>query len=314
MRFLSALLVLPLAGAAILPDSIGTRQRGTVQPVAIAAPDRPVFDEYGFQDGETAKYGAITATAWRFQDSTGALAAFEAQRPAGWQPSKLGKLAVEGAEGALIARGNYLLLFRGEKPTLPEIDPVIEGLPNLEQSPLPTWIDYLPAQGITPNSERYILGPASLEKFFPGVPASLAAFRMGAEAIAGTYGDTKMAIFNYPTPQIAIERFPEFQKAAGLVAKRAGPMIAVIVAPKDPNAAEKLLSLVRYQPQITWSERVPTRKDNIGNLILNAFLLIAILLGFALVAGLSYGGMRVLRRRFGKLDENEQMIVLHIEH
>ncbi|MEN6603747.1 MAG: hypothetical protein ABFD86_15160, partial [Bryobacteraceae bacterium] len=92
-----------------------------------------------------------------------------------------------------------------------------------------------------------------------------------------------------------------------------GPLVAVIVSPKDPNAAEKLLSKVRYQAEITWNERIPTRRDNIGNLILNIFLLIGILLAFAAVSGLIVGGSRTLARRlFGWKPDTETIITLDL--
>ena len=62
------------------------------------------------------------------------------------------------------------------------------------------------------NSPRYILGPVSLERYFPGVPPSIAAFSIGAEAQLGRYstpkGEMAVAIFNYPNPSIARERQP----------------------------------------------------------------------------------------------------------
>jgi hypothetical protein len=122
----------------------------------------------------------------------------------------------------------------------------------------------------------------------------------------------KLAIFSYPTPQIARERLVDFQRISGAMAKRAGPLVAVVLSPANPDDAERLLAQVRYEPNITWSERVPTRRDNIGNLIINAFELIGILLAFCVVAGISYGGVRSLLRRTGPSGEPEAMITLHL--
>ena len=49
-----------------------------------------------------------------------------------------------------------------------------------------------------------------------------------------------------PTPQIARQQTAEFQKISGAMVKRAGPMVAVILSPSNADAAEKLLSLIRY--------------------------------------------------------------------
>jgi hypothetical protein len=320
MRLLIALFVPVLAGAAIWPDNIGAWHRVSAQPAGVTQ-QQALWDEFGFQESEAARYGSdgksFTATAYRFIDPTGAMAAFEWQRPAAAKPSPLGRMAAETANGLLIQHGNYLLSFEGYKPTSAETGNLVQILPKLDQSPLPTLIDYLPADNLIRNSERYVTGPTALETFFPGVPSATAAFRMGAEGAVGTFhepgGDLKLAVFNYPTPHIARERLEEFGKIPGAMAKRSGPLVAVILNPANADSAEKLLSRVRYQAEITMSERVPTRKDNIGDLIINAFILIGILLCFSVVAGVAFGGFRTLRQRFFKGAQDEAMIVLHLE-
>ena len=121
-----------------------------------------------------------------------------------------------------------------------------------------------------------------------------------------------LAVFSYPTPQIARERLVDFQRISGAMVKRTGPLLAVILAPRDSNEAERLLGKVRYEPTITWNERVPTRRDNIGDLVINAFELIGILLVFCVVAGVSYGGFRAFRRRSAAAGGGEAMIMLHL--
>ncbi|HKW98209.1 MAG TPA: DUF6599 family protein [Bryobacteraceae bacterium] len=317
MRYLVALL-LPLASyAGIWPDTFGAFHRTSVQPVELQ--DRALWNEYGFQQAEQAQYESqakkFTAIAYRLQDSTGAYGAFEWQRPANARPSALSKLAVQTADGVMLAHGNYLLVFNGYQPTTPELDALIQSLPSLDQSLLPNLSSYLPEKFL-PNSERYVVGPVGLARFDPGIPPSTAAFHLGSEAQLASFhtskGDLKLAIFSYPTPQIARERVVDFQRISGAMAKRTGPLVAVILPPANPDEAEKLLAEVRYEPTITWNERVPTRRDNIGNLVVNIFELIGILLIFCAVAGISVGGLRTILRRTGPTGDNDPMIVLHL--
>jgi len=167
------------------------------------------------------------------------------------------------------------------------------------------------------NSQRYITGPASLERFFPGLPPAVAAFRYGAEAVTGVYrmpkGDTQMAIFNYPTHQIARERQGEFSQIPGAMVKRSGPLLAVVLNAPDADAAERLLGQVRYQATVTVDEYVPTKRDNIGNLVVNAFVLIGILLAFSLVSGLVVGALRAFRHRGKAGEEADAILTLHID-
>jgi hypothetical protein len=312
--------LLPLtASAAILPDTIAAFHRaGSSKP---ALSDRQVWAEYGLKDSETAAYenGAakLTVSVWQFQDTTGSMAAFDWQRPADAKPSKLGGLAAETGNGLIWAHGQYLLIFEGYKPNAAELDGIAQGLRNVDTTPLPVLPSYLPSEALSPNSERYVTGPASLAKFDPAISAALAGFHYGAEAQVGVFhspkGDLTLAIFNYPTPQIAMDKVTEFQKLPGAVAKRSGPFVAVTVAPADPEMAERLLGQIRYQAQITRDEYVPTQRDNIGNLLLNICILIGILAGFALVSGLFFGGLRYLARVLRKGPEPEPMITLHLE-
>ncbi len=320
MKFLLATLLLPvLAAAAIWPDAIGPYRKTSTPPTTVI--DRPLWDEYGLKETETAIYDnsgkQFTATAWRLQDTTGALAAFDWQRNPKSVPSKVAALAAETSDTLLLVHGNYLLSFSGYKPTLPELDAVAAELRNVDGTSLPTLPGFFPSENLVPNSERYIIGPVGLAKFDPGIPPSVAGFRLSAEAQMGVFrspkGEMALAIFKYPNPQIAMEKVTEFGKVPGSVVKRSGPLVAVILSPPDPDAAERLLSQVRYEAAITRSEYVPTRKDNIGNLIINAFVLIGILLAFAVVSGLFVGGFRAFLRRGKKGDELEPMIMLHLE-
>jgi hypothetical protein len=226
-------------------------------------------------------------------------------------------LAADTPTTLLMVHGNYRFSFDGYKPPVPELDAVVAELRNVDTTALPTLPGFLPTQNLVPNSERYILGPVGLARFDPGIPPSVAAFHMGAEAQLGVFhspkGDMALAIFNYPTQQIALQKIGDFEKLPGAVAKRSGPFVAVVLSPVDPDAAERLLSQVRYQAVVTRDEYVATRRDNIGNLVINAFVLIGILLSFAVVSGLLVGGFRVLLRHGRKGDDAEAMIMLHLE-
>jgi hypothetical protein len=243
------------------------------------------------------------------------LAAFEWQRPADAKPSGAAKVAASTRDGLILAHGNYLVSIQGYQPPAAEVKAVLDKLPHVEQAPLPN--DYLPTRDLVANSERYVLGPGSLAQFGPGIPPAVAGFHFGVEGQLAAFhtpkGDMKLAIFNYPTPQIAMQQYEAFGKLPGAMAKRSGPLIAVVLSPADPNAAEHLLSQVRYEAEVTLSERVPTHKDNVGNLVVTAFELTGILLLFTLVSGLAYGGMRAFFRRGGRGEAADAMIVLHLQ-
>ena len=320
MKLRVLLLLLPaLAEAAIWPDALGPYQRtATAKP---ALTDQALWDELGLKEAESAVEqngtAKVTATAYRLQDTTAALSAFDWRRPADAKPSRLANLAAETAKGVLVVRGNYLLSIEGYQPAAAELAPVLDGLRDADTTPLPTLPGFFPDQNLVPNSERYITGPVALQKFDPGIPPSVAAFHLAAEAQLGVFhspkGDLTLAVFNYPTNQIAMQKQGDFQKLAGAVVKRSGPLVAVILSPPDADAAERVLAQVRYEAQITLHEATPVTPNAVGNMLVNIFILIGILLAFSLVAGLFVGGFRtvVLRRRQG--EQEDPMILLHLE-
>ena len=318
MKFVTALLLPLLASAAILPETIGPYHRTSTSQPTLA--DKPVWDEYGLKASESAVYEnekeKFTATAWRLQDPTGALAAFDWQRPADAKPSDAAKLAAESKTGLLLVHGNYLLSFDGYKPAKEELNPVLDALVNVDNSSLPVLPSYLPSEALAANSERYVTGPASLQRFQPAIPPSVAGFHFGAEAQIGLFhspkGDFTLTIFNYPTHQMAMQQMPQFEKLPGAMVKRSGPMIAVVLSSPDPDFAEHVLGQVRYQAEITRDEYVPTQRDNVGVLLYNAFVLIGILLAFAVVSGIVFGGLRTFRHRGKKGEEADAMITLRL--
>ena len=137
MKFLFPLFLPILAGAAVLPDSIGPYQRSEVSAPTVA--DRPLWDEYGLKSSESAVYlngpGRLVVSVWRLQDSTAAMAAFDWQRPAAAKPSSLAALAAETPKAVLLVHGNFLLSLVGYKPTAEELTAVYAVLPDADPSP-----------------------------------------------------------------------------------------------------------------------------------------------------------------------------------
>ncbi len=292
------------AAAAILPERFGDFQRTSVQ--AFTPTEQAVYEEYGLDAAEKAQYTAgsrkVEITALRAKDSTGAYGMYHWLRPAEGKPAELGERGAESGEMTIFQLGNYVVLIRGPRPETDHLNLLGAVLPRIERTAPPPLAQYLPAQGVVSNSERYVLGPVVLEKLAPAIPPSVAAFHLGAEAQFAEYqatgGRLALALFSYPTPQLARAQFEEFQKLPDLMVKRSGPLIAVVVKPFSRDEAARLLARVRWDATLTWSQQPGSQKDNVGNLILNIFLLTGIILGFALVAGLGFGSVRILLRRY----------------
>jgi hypothetical protein len=119
-----------------------------------------------------------------------------------------------------------------------------------------------------------------------------------------------LILISYPTPQIAAEHLRQLDAArqppgsaatlniGPIFDKRTGPMLVIATGAVSESDAKALLSLVNYEADVTWNENTYTgKKNNLGNLLLNVFMLCAILMAFSAVAGLAFGGIRIFFNR-----------------
>ncbi len=307
-----------LCPGAIWPEEFFGYKRVSVSPHSPG--EEPFWEEYGFEDGETAKYEldaeSFTATADRFLDATSAMAVFQLHRPVEAEYSELTDLAVEWDDGAFLVHGNYVFRFDGFKPTAEQIVGQLLIVPMLEQSPLPSWVAFVPTDGRVIGTERFVIGPASLEAFEPRVPPSVAGFHFGVEAQIAEFespqGPLRMAVFSSPTPHIARERLPEFRMLPNVLVKRSGPLLAVVLEPTDPDEAQKLLGRVNYRANITWDEYAMRNEPTLSEILLTGFLFVGALLLLAVFFGAVFGSMKFLRWGRDGVEE-DPMILLHID-
>lgn len=318
-RLIFALLSLALpALPELLPPAIGPNKLAS--HTAAPTPDPAVWSELGLEDSGLGAYdgpaGHYTLTLYRLQDPTAALVAFDWQRPPDARRIPLATLAAETPGGTLIVgTGNYLVVWQGHKPSPEELNLLLLNIPKYQHGLLPTLPGFLPSAGLRPNSERYIVGPSTLARFYPEISPSLAAFHLSAEAQTGIYGKdggVRLAVFSYPTFEIARKQAVELGKIPSAIVKRTGPLVAVTVHPSDLDEAERVLSRVRYQAEVTLPQKPPTPRDNPGNLLLNVALLIGILIVFCAISGLAFGAIRQLFRRVMPQEDGESMVMLHL--
>jgi hypothetical protein len=309
------------AFAAIFPDQIGDYRK--TAPKTIGIPDRALYDEYGLEATEAADYTApdqkkFSGVGWHLHDSTGALALFQFRRPPGAIAASFAPLAVKTSDGIIFAYGNYVFQFTGAYPDPATLEPFYKQLTNLENSPLPALLSYLPTDGREPNSERYILGPVSLQRFDPGIPPSLAAFHLGTEGELAKYQTPKglltLVVFSYPTPSMAREQAAEMQKLPGAVIKRTGPLVVATLQPPDADAAERILGKINYQASVNVDEKPPVNQvRGFAGMILSIFVLAGIILVICVMGGLGFAGVRILSRKMWRKEDVGGMIVLDLD-
>jgi hypothetical protein len=143
-------------------------------------------------------------------------------------------------------------------------------------------------------------------------------FTSGAEVVMAKYaanaGDSTLMLVEYPTPQIAAERLRQIDAAHKITQQqpgvapivdvgpffdaRTGPIIVVAAGPLSQSEARSLMAAISYEADVTWNENTyVSKKDNLANFLFNAIILCGIVVGLALVAGVAFGGLRVLVKR-----------------
>ncbi len=284
------------ASAAIWPQRLGVYERKSVQPASSAETSAA---ENGLEETEQASYGQFMILAARYKDPTGAYAA-----------------ALEMKDRPLQV-GNYLITCTGRCPK--DLSALVEKLPKMSHAALPTLGNYLPAKNLIPHSDRYILGPIGLEAAAPQIPASAVAFDFGAEAALARYrisgGEATLAVFSYPTMQMARQQAGVLEKLPGVALKRSGPIIALVLAAGNQAAGDKLLAGVTYQAALSSDDQplpLVLKPQSAAQMVLAIIALAGIVLGFCLLSGLAFGAFRVLARRFGYSDAGVPFTTLHL--
>lgn len=327
----------------MLPSQFGGWQAsGPIKPStdpAVADPINPLLlKEYGFTNLDSATYvrddgRRLTIKAARFSDASGAYGAFTFYRMPQMITEEIGDQGSSLNERVLFLRGNILVdavFARLSAMSAAELRELAGDLPLPpgNAAHLPDLPSYLPRQSLVENSIKYAMGPVALEKLNAPLAADLVDFNAGAEVVIGNYkssgGDATLLVISYPTPQIAAEHLRRMDAAhaqpgtAPFFDRRSGPIVAVASGPLSQSEAKSLLASVNYEADVTWNENTHfTQKDNLANLLVNIIILCGILLGLALVAGVAFGGIRLLVKRLFPnrfFDRPEQMefISLHL--
>jgi hypothetical protein len=110
---------------------------------------------------------------------------------------------------------------------------------------------------------------------------------------------------------MARERQDAFLQA-GMIAKRSGPLVAVVLAGADPDAAQTVLAKVQYEASLTRQSVGTPPAQGLANIVLTGFLLSGVVIAASLLAGLWLGGFRALLKKFGLYKEHDAVTVLRI--
>jgi hypothetical protein len=338
---------------AILPQEFaGWQRQSSVETSTDAASADPtnaaVLKEYRFTDFASSTYTrddgrTLKIRAARFADASGAFGAYTFYLQPEMRKEEIGDQGASLGQRVLFYRGHVLVdaLFSRESPMsgaeLRELAGVLPS-PGGSAGNLPTFIQFMPRRGYIANTQKYAMGPAALAALAPPVTADLVDFAVSSEVTLGRYetpsGEATLMLISYPTPQMAADHLRRIDAehqldrpqadvstircAGSFCDKRTGPILAIATGPIPDGDAKSLLNMVNYEARVSWNQATDSHEvRDLYNLILNVVILCAILGVLAIIAGVAFGGFRILMKRWFPdkvFDRPEQMefISLHL--
>ncbi len=307
-----------------------------------------VLKEYRFTDLASSTYTrddgrTLKVRAARFADASGAFGAYTFYLQPEMTKEQIGDQGASLGQRVLFYRGNVLVDAQFSKESAmsgAELRELAGALPrpNGNAANLPTFIEFMPRRGYVANTQKYVMGPAALGALAPPVSPDLVDFNASSEVSLARYdtssGEATLMLISYPTPQLAAEHLrridaahqmtqpqsgvSSIENAGSFFDKRTGPILVIATGPVSDSDAKSLLRMVNYEASVTWNTPTdnPQARD-LYMLILNIVILCAIVGGLAIVAGVAFGGIRILMKRWYPdkiFDRPEQMefISLHL--
>jgi hypothetical protein len=346
------LAALPVSAQGILPNSFGgwsgSVKAGLNPPVVydgdhtgsmLAHQRAAARQEYGFLLGEEGTYSlgqdALQVTLYRMKDPSGAYGLYSYLRAPDMARPGPNEHSVMSRGEALVLLGNLVLDIHGSDVTrdADDLNALVSALSSkAQQGPLPTLTEHLPTKGFIDRSDKYILGPVTLNQFFPVSQNDWLGFSSGAEAEVARYHvdgrELNLLIADFPTPQTAQKKLNELQtvyhvnaadadqNGSPVFGKRSITLLAIVFGARTQAEADKLLNQVQSGAEVTWNE--PTfqfKEPPITTMIVGAIIGTGIICCFALISGIAFGGFRIVVKRFWPdkvFDRSSTMQVLQL--
>jgi hypothetical protein len=243
--------------------------------------------------------GKVRLTLYEMADASAAYGLFTLERSgdhAGLTPVSVGTEAFRIGNREFFWQSKYLVKLEGNAAPADEFARSISE--NIfGRSRKPPVSSHLPPENLVEGSERYIVDEASIGRDLELNPANLG-FDDSVEVAAADYrvkGRTAhLVLLMYPTQQVAKkyeDQWTNGKDNESTFRKRVGPLVAWVRGSRDPVIAKSILDGVNYESQVIWDQ--PRPDLSLRQVILTIFTFIGIALVFTLVAGLSFGGLRI---------------------
>ena len=308
----------------------GWTQSGAAQSVGPSSDARfpdlwPIFQEYGYASGtlqQYAKNGQIISVAlYRTKDPSGAYGLYSFLRTPGMAHAEITDHSSISSNRALVLDGTTVIEITGTGLDLLKFGADFKSLVDAlaappADGPYPDLVKRLPVHAFQEGTDRYILGPVALKSLAPVAEGDWAGFASGAEAEVGQYrvaGGTRtvtLIVIDYPTPQVATKMLKDWNaifnldaqnpdsKKPAIYSTRKLTTIGLVSGALNADEARAILAHLNSGEELTWNEpSFSVDQSNINGVIASVIVGTGILCMFTLVAGLAFGGVRLVVKR-----------------
>jgi hypothetical protein len=329
--------------AELLPDNLaGVKATGEIKQYSAAdlaqliADKAAVYQEYTVARAASRQYGATRVDLFETQTPLAAFGLLTYTSGEGGSKTVVESIGSGGArvDGAVVFwKENYFV--RLTMPNTALARAVAETITPIDAPARPRLLEDLPQTSIIAGSQRYFLGPESLNAYvergrdmfgFAGdAEAVMAEYQTGARKPAG--GATsqnnasahssqsppmKLVIIEYKTPQFAyyaMERATNYVNSLSedeqnrIIVKREGNYIVEAVSFQDREATQALVDSIKYPYSVKWLHdprrplRDPFRMQKAAQMLISTFGLLGVLLLVVFVGGSIFGTAVFLKRR-----------------
>jgi hypothetical protein len=327
----------PARGQVAFPATAADFARSSEPTAVPVSTSEAALSEYGVASTGSARYSrgpeSFDVTVFKMKDASGAYGFYSFLQQPEMRRANFTDHSAISSKGALILVGN--LVLEVENPNAAALSRPIDALvksfsAQAEVGSLPILGSYLPAERRVDFSDRYVLGPQTLDQLFPGGIGNSVGFNRSAEAEVAHYKlgahDATLLLVGLPTDQLAAAQLSELQKnfnvngagsssGAPLYAKRSARLLAIVAGATSQAEANALLDQIQMETERSWSEPVPKHEPPIEMMIEGSIVGALTICIFALVAGLSFGGVRLVVKRVapGKIfDRSADLQVLQL--
>jgi hypothetical protein len=307
--------------------------------------DAATLREYSLKSVERRAYlrntQAATITLYRLRDPSSAYGAYTFLRNDSLVPVTLGSFGSASRDRALFVVGDLLVdvtatqatptkaITKPARPPDADLKQLAGSLNKVaDHTPFPSIGQHLPDHGRVLRSEHYVLGPRTLAQYVPLGTDDWIGFDYSAETILARYRlgdkDVTLLIASYPTQQIAAAKFSRMLRRfvfdppgtvpanqTVLFGKRVSALVAIVIGAPSREAANSLLDQIQYETQVTWNEPKQTiTEPSFNSMIVGAFMGTGAIMVLAVVAGIGFGGIRLLFKIFlpNKVFDREKQV------